>query len=79
MGHQIGKLADRDKLTQRELDVMARIALGYQNKEIAAELCISQRTVQCHATHIFDKLRVSNRTEATAYYFGWIRQERISQ
>jgi LuxR family maltose regulon positive regulatory protein len=53
-------------LTERELEVLQRIAAGKQNKDIAAELYISLNTVKKHVTHIFDKLGVSNRTSAVA-------------
>jgi LuxR family maltose regulon positive regulatory protein len=53
-------------LTERELDVIRLIAAGRRNKEIAAELYVSLETVKKHATHIFDKLGVTNRTAATA-------------
>ena len=53
-----------DVLTKRELEVLHLISQGKPNKEIAAELFISTKTVHNHASHIFDKLGVSNRTEA---------------
>lgn len=53
-------------LTERELEVLAQLIGGKPNKEICAELFISLNTVKKHITHIFDKLGVRNRTEATA-------------
>ncbi len=53
-------------LTERELEVLAQLIDGKPNKEICAELFISLNTVKKHITHIFDKLGVRNRTEATA-------------
>ena len=53
-------------LTDRELDVVAEMAKGKPNKQIAADLYVSLNTVKKHGTHIFDKLGVTNRTAAVA-------------
>ena len=51
-------------LSTRELEVLRLIAHGHANKEIAARLGISQRTVEGHLNNIFSKLGVASRTEA---------------
>ena len=51
-------------LTGREREVLARVAAGKTNAEIALLLSISPRTVQKHLEHIFDKLGVETRTAA---------------
>ncbi len=57
--------ADRKlPVSDRELEVLVLIAKGLTNKEIAAELFISERTAAHHVGHIFDKLGVSSRVEA---------------
>ena len=56
-------------LTPRQRQVLRLIATGATNKAIAAELSISDRTVDRHVTNIFDKLGVSTRTEATSYAY----------
>lgn len=53
-----------ESLTARELEVLRLIAQGQQNKEIAASLIISERTVKFHVSSILGKLGAGNRTEA---------------
>jgi DNA-binding CsgD family transcriptional regulator len=56
-------------LTSRELEVLRLIAAGKTNKAIAAELVISERTVERHVSNIFTKLGLSSRAAATAYAY----------
>ena len=56
-------------LTARELQVLRLVAAGETNKAIAAELVLSQRTVDRHVSNIFAKLGVSSRAAATAYAY----------
>jgi len=63
------KLAERvsgEALSAREIEVLQRIAAGKSNKQIAAELFISEGTVKSHVKSIFSKLDVVSRTEAVA-------------
>jgi two-component system NarL family response regulator len=63
------KLAERvsgDALSRREIEVLQRMAAGKSNKEIGAELFISEGTVKTHVKSIFTKLDVVSRTEALA-------------
>jgi DNA-binding NarL/FixJ family response regulator len=53
-----------EELTPREQEVLTLLAQGMQNKEIAAELLIAERTVKFHITSILAKLGAGNRTEA---------------
>ena len=56
-------------LTERERGVLRLISTGRTNKEIAAELCLSERTIDRHVSNILDKLDVPSRAAATAYAF----------
>jgi len=56
-------------LTARELGVLRLISTGRTNKEIAAELCLSERTIDRHVSNILGKLDVPSRAAATAYAF----------
>jgi two-component system response regulator NreC len=56
-----------DDLSQREIEVLRLIALGYTNAEIAEQLFLSVRTVETHRSHIQQKLRLSTRAELVGY------------
>ncbi|QIK73581.1 response regulator transcription factor [Propioniciclava coleopterorum] len=66
-----GRLARRviappDELTEREREVVALLAQGLTNRQIAKQLFLSEATVKTHLVHIFTKLNVDNRTAAVA-------------
>lgn len=66
----IARDVDKDKialLTSRELEVLAQVANGMFNKEIAIQLNISERTVKNHIANIFKKIDVSDRTQAAVF------------
>ncbi len=56
-----------EQLTPRELEVLYCLARGLSNREIAAELSVSFRTVTTHVRNILDKLHLANRTQAALY------------
>lgn len=61
------------ELSQRELEVLSLITEGLGNKEIAAQLFISEKTVKTHVANILEKLQVKSRTQAALYAtrMGW--------
>ena len=58
---------EEDNLTSREREVLALIADGATNKEIAAKLVVSDNTARNHVSHILGKLGFTRRSEAAAY------------
>lgn len=57
-----------EQLSARELEILALLAEGFSNKEIASRVFISNATVRTHLMHIYEKLHVRCRTEAAAKY-----------
>jgi DNA-binding NarL/FixJ family response regulator len=56
-------------ISDRELEVLSLIAQGRSNREVAAELFISEATVKTHLLHVYDKLGVNDRAAAVAVGF----------
>jgi two-component system response regulator DevR len=56
-----------EELTEREREVLALVARGYTNKQIAEKLSVSEKTARNHVSHILEKLGLSRRSEAAAY------------
>lgn len=54
-------------LSNREIDVLRRVAKGLSNKEIAMDMHISQATVKTHLIHVFRKLNANDRTSAVTF------------
>ena len=69
-----GRTADTDQdregapLTTREVQILASVASGATNKEVAAALGISPRTVQKHLEHVYEKLGLHRRTAAAGWW-----------
>ena len=61
------KGSDKDDLSDRECEVLQLVADGATNKEIAAQLFISENTVNYHMKNILSKLHLRNRAQAVAY------------
>lgn len=62
--------AAAEELSTREREIMALLAEGRSIPDIARHLVLSKKTVKNHVTHIYGKLRVSSRAEATAAWLG---------
>ena len=56
-----------NKLSKREMEVLKEMVKGNTNKDIAKSLFVSEKTVKTHVSHIFNKLQVSDRTQAAIY------------
>jgi HD-GYP domain-containing protein (c-di-GMP phosphodiesterase class II) len=67
-GHRVGRRPERPGgLTPREVEVLVLLARGRSNKEIAAELFVTPKTVSNHVEHIYTKIDVSSRAAATLF------------
>src|SRR5215472_16276759 len=77
-GRVIGKLLQREAneaddqpaLSRREQEILALLAEGYRNKEIASILSVSENTIRAHVASLYRKIQVTGRVEAALYYFG---------
>jgi DNA-binding NarL/FixJ family response regulator len=65
--------AEESPLTDREQEVLALVARGWENREIAEELCLEEQTVRNYVSSIYGKLEVSSRVEAAI----WARERGI--
>jgi DNA-binding NarL/FixJ family response regulator len=66
-GQPGSKGRERSPLSAREREIVALVAQGYKNKEMAEKMFISEQTVKNHLHNIFDKLGVSDRLELALY------------
>lgn len=66
-------------LTEREVEVLKRVAKGITNADIAAELCVGEGTVRFHVSNILSKLGLENRTQAVLYALrnGMVKLEEL--
>jgi len=62
-----GRGRGRSPLSNREREIVALVAQGYRNREMAEKMFISEQTVKNHLHNIFDKLGVSDRLELALY------------
>jgi DNA-binding NarL/FixJ family response regulator len=66
-GPPTSKPRERSPLSTREREIVALVAQGYRNKEMAEKMFISEQTVKNHLHNIFDKLGVSDRLELALF------------
>ena len=59
-----------ENLTEREREVLALVAQGKSNGEIAERLCVTEKTVEKHVSNVLGKLALSSRTEAAVWVVG---------
>ncbi len=59
--------ADISQITRREKEILLLIAQGLSNKDIAAKLNVSEKTIKNHTSNLFKKINVSDRTQAAIF------------
>jgi two-component system nitrate/nitrite response regulator NarL len=67
INENIGLKCKIDMLTLREKEILMEMAKGLSNRKISERFYITEHTVKKHINHIFDKLNISDRTEAALY------------
>jgi DNA-binding NarL/FixJ family response regulator len=72
---RLGGKSQANDLSEREAEVLRLVAWGYTNKEVAAYLRISVKTVETHKANIMQKLDLKSRVEMVRYALrqGWLR------
>jgi len=65
----------KGNLSDRESEVLRLIALGYSNKEIAARLSLSVKTIEVHKANAMRKLNITSRIDLVRYaiFQGWLQ------
>ena len=56
-----------EELTERELEVLIALSQGKSNKDVADQLCVTEKTVKTHVSNVLSKLGVKSRTQAALY------------
>jgi DNA-binding NarL/FixJ family response regulator len=76
VGHEIAAEADEADLSEREVEVLKQIARGYANKQIAAQLGISVKTVETYKARGMEKLGARSRVDIVRYAHdrGWLTE-----
>ena len=76
----LGEAVQRSQLSERETEVLCLIAKGYTNKEIAAQLDLSVKTVETYKTRLLKKLDLRSRADIVRYALrqGWLHETTAS-
>ena len=73
-GDDVKKAIDRElspkNISEKEIAIIELVAEGYNNKEIAEQLCLSEGTVRNYLSGILEKLELRDRTQLAVYYLG---------
>ncbi len=69
------KHSSTDKLTNREIEILKQIGDGKTNRHIAAQLCLSVRTIESYKKRIIDKLYMNNTSELIQFAVQWRKDE----
>lgn len=75
MSQKPTNLSELEQLSAREKEVLQLIATGYSNKEIAAELYITERTVKNHVNSILRSLDLRDRTQAAIFAYDYFKRK----
>lgn len=77
LSHDQSEVGSAEELTKGEMEVLRLVAQGSDNKTIADQLALSEKTVANRLSNIYQKLQVNNRTQATllALRRGWVTLE----
>ena len=75
--HPEGEAGPKEDITKREEEVLRLIARGHSNKEIAARLSVSVKTVEAHKANVMRKLGLADRTAIVDYaiFRGWMKND----
>lgn len=65
---------ESNRLSRRESEIVALVARGYRNKQIAAQLFICESTIKTHLYAIYKKLQIGSRMEAILYYYHHLKE-----
>jgi len=65
--HGSGEAGAYESLSEREKEILAKVAQGYTNKEIAEQLIISVKTVESHKSNLMDKLKLKTRPDLVKF------------
>ena len=73
--HRTSRTEPKSSLSDRESEVLRLIALGYSNKEIAARLSLSVKTIEVHKANAMRKLNITSRIDLVRYaiFQGWLQ------